>query len=330
MGPVSPYQVMRRVWVGDCACSVLPVYLPILVFLNGSSWKMGRLSEPFVIMFTLVSTVSLSSTKGEDEATIPGDDWLDPFDMIHYENMPRERQARPQKTESRVPLQCDTPYFKKLARAILENLEERGEHEVMVKATKEETGTLRRFVDSEKGNAQDVCEVMTNILSNFKTQYVPPISSYWDLSMFSYVTKEAVVALAFLVVSLAVVIAFEARTRWSWRTQFWSILFLGFAISVPWEWYHLYRKRFASKQAKMQKDIPKHCQHDHELNPWESLVLWVKSAVTFSDDACTEYQRTLLVDPIWEVSPLKVSYNLLNHSLLSRLLCFRETMAAVQ
>lgn len=102
-------------------------------------------------------------------------------------------------------------------------------------------------------------------------------------------------------------IVFETRTRLTWRTQFWGVLFLCFIVSIPWEWYRLYRKAFASKQAQMEKEIPKHCRPDHELRPLESFSLWLRNSFTFTDDACVKYQEMLLVDPIWEISPSRVS-----------------------
>ena len=204
---------------------------------------------------------------------------------------------------------CDTPYFKKLARTILGHIEDYGSYEVKVTASEDDSSTLEKFVSSDKGNVQDVSEVIIGILTNFKSHQDVFGFSKWDTSTLSYLTREAILlSVAFILVICAVVI-FEMRTNLSWRSQLWLVLLVSFIISIPWEWYRLYRKAFASKQAQMAKanEIPKGCLPDHELRPWESFKLWFSSSFTFSDDICTRYQETLLVDPFWEVSPSKVS-----------------------
>ena len=203
---------------------------------------------------------------------------------------------------------CDTPYFKKLARTILGHIEDYRSYEVTVTVSKDDSLTLEKFVSSDKGNVQDVSEVIIGIVTNFKSHEVFGFSK-WDTSTLSYLTREAILlSVAFILVICAVVI-FEMRTSLSWQSQMWLVLLVSFIVSIPWEWYHLYRKAFASKQAQMAKanEIPKGCLPDHELRPWESFKLWFSSSFTFSDDICTRYQETLLVDPFWEVSPSKVS-----------------------
>lgn len=192
-------------------------------------------------------------------------------------------------------------------RSILGNLEDRGDHEVTVTASKDDIATLEKFVKSGDGNVQDVCEVIIGIVSNFKGKDSLYDFSQWDNSSLSYVTKEAVLILASLVFVVCAAVVFEMHTKLTWRMQLWRVLFLCFIVSIPWEWYHLYRKAFASKQAQMQTDIPKQCRPDHELQPLESLMLWFRNSFTFSDDVCVKYQETLLVDPFWEISPSKVS-----------------------
>ena len=226
------------------------------------------------------------------------------------EKMPSSCPACAEKTVANASpsASCDTPYFKKLARTILEHVKDYGSYEVTVTASKDDSLTLEKFVLSDKGNVQDVSEVITGILTKFKSHDGFDFHK-WDTSTLHYLTREAILlSVAFILIICAVVI-FEMRTNLSWRSQMWLVLLVSFIVSIPWEWYHLYRKAFASKQAQMAKanEIPRHCLPDHELRPWESFKLWFSSSFTFSDDICTRYQETLLVDPFWEVSPSKVS-----------------------
>ena len=202
---------------------------------------------------------------------------------------------------------CDTPYFKKLARTILGHIEDYGSYEVTVTASEDDSSTLEKFVSSDKGNVQDVSEVIIGILTNFKSH--EDCCSKCDISILSYLTGEAILLSVAVILVICAVVIFEMRTNLSWRSQLWLVLLVSFIVSIPWEWYRLYRKAFASKQAQMARanEIPKGCLPDHELHPWESFKLWFSSSFTFSDDICTRYQETLLVDPFWEVSPSKVS-----------------------
>ncbi|KAL9950481.1 hypothetical protein ACROYT_G042979 [Oculina patagonica] len=306
-----------------------------------------KASALLLISFTCLGRLSLAKEGkyNEAEQALPSQEWLDPWDMIHYdatvqsldrtgftsgsaketmhkqsdyerlqaklsqchkdlEQSPVQCQACAEKTNANAS-PCDTPYFKKIVRSILGNLEERGDHDIVVTASKDDVATLEKFVKSDDGNVQDVCEVVIGIVSNFKGKDDLYDFSQWDNSTLSYVTKEAILIFASLILVMCAAIVFETRTKLTWRTQLWGVLFLCFIVSIPWEWFHLYRKAFAAKQAKMEKDIPKECRSDHELRPLESLMLWFRNSFTFSDDRCVKYQEMLLVDPIWEISPSK-------------------------
>lgn len=226
-------------------------------------------------------------------------------------NVPQQCQPCSEKTVVNAS-PCDTPYFKKVARSILGNIEDYGDHEVIITASKDNVATLEKFVTSGDGNVQDVCEVTIGVISNFKTKGYLYEFGQWDTPPFGFLTKEALLILAAIFFVICAAVIFERRTNLTWQSQFWFVIFLSFVISIPWEWYHLYRRAFASKQAQMAKDIPKQCQPDHELQPLESFRLWLRNSFTFSDDLCVKYQEMLLVDPAWEVSPSKVSLYTLN------------------
>ncbi|CAH3166543.1 unnamed protein product [Porites evermanni] len=298
---------------------------------------------------TLLGGSALVKADIDAGKTPPMEEWVNPGDMINYDtdSKVREREARHQigrvgisvKTDcgslqaellqceqdlKKMPSSCpscaektaanaspsqpcDTPYFKKLARTILGHIEDYGSYEVTVTASKDDSSTLEKFVSSDKGNVQDVSEVIIGILTNFKSH--EDCCSKCDISILSYLTGEAILLSVAVILVICAVVIFEMRTNLSWRSQLWLVLLVSFIVSIPWEWYRLYRKAFASKQAQMARanEIPKGCLPDHELHPWESFKLWFSSSFTFSDDICTRYQETLLVDPFWEVSPSKVS-----------------------
>ena len=202
---------------------------------------------------------------------------------------------------------CDTPYFKKVARILLGNIKDYGAHEVIITASEDDAASLEKFVISGDGNVHDVCEVIMGVISNFKGKDDIFDFSNWGTSHFFFTSEALLFVAAFILVICAAVI-FEKHTNLTWRSQLWLVLFWCFVISIPWEWYHLYRKSFATKQAEMEKDIPKECRPDNEVHPFDYFKLWFTNTFTFSPDPCVKYQETLLVDPMWEVSPSRVSF----------------------
>ncbi|XP_047231802.1 chloride channel CLIC-like protein 1 [Girardinichthys multiradiatus] len=82
----------------------------------------------------------------------------------------------------------------------------------------------------------------------------------------------------------------------------------SFFVSIPWNWFYLYKKAYAKHQYKFMKleKIFPHCMGLKESSLMDSLKDWYRNTFTFQDDPCEEYQKLLSIDPIFEVSPLKV------------------------
>ena len=196
---------------------------------------------------------------------------------------------------------CDTPYFKKVARILLNNIEKKGQHGVFVTASQDDVTTLEKFVSSSDGNVQDVCEIISHIFEG-----KDDLSGFsWKDALFDFKPHLLVFGLIFLIL---LVIYFERHTNLTWTSQFWLVFMWCFIISIPWEWYHLYRKSFAAKQAELEKEMPKECRPAGKMQPFDYLIGWLQNTVTFRRDACVQYYETFLVDPMWEVSPSRVSF----------------------
>ena len=67
----------------------------------------------------------------------------------------------------------------------------------------------------------------------------------------------------------------------------------------------MYRVELSKKTSIIIQDIPDECL-PKDLTPWKSISLYFRNTFTFGDDKCVKYQESLLVDPLWEVSPLQV------------------------
>ena len=203
---------------------------------------------------------------------------------------------------------CDTPYFKQLARRLLESIEKHGDHDVVVKLSHDGLETLKNFVNSEKGNVQDASEVIFNVLSNVKVPSFEVQKSPWQF-LWQFLNRAVIGIILLAIIAFGSLIVLQIKVNISWRRQAGSMFIACFLLSIPWEWFRLYRIEFANKQAQILKDVPKHCQPDHTLSFAESLKLWGTYMFTVSDDACAKYQEAFLVDPLWEVTPARVGKN---------------------
>ena len=75
----------------------------------------------------------------------------------------------------------------------------------------------------------------------------------------------------------------------------------------------MYKVALAEKTANIMKlpTPPEQCSPIGKLSELDALLIWVKDRFTFADDECVKYHENLLVDPLWEVSPIVVSAFLL-------------------
>ena len=67
----------------------------------------------------------------------------------------------------------------------------------------------------------------------------------------------------------------------------------------------MYKSALSKKTAASLKDIPPECS-PNKMTAWSSIRLWLKDHFSTESDQCAIYHEAILVDPIWEVSPLMV------------------------
>ena len=65
---------------------------------------------------------------------------------------------------------------------------------------------------------------------------------------------------------------------------------------------HVLQIELAQRQAKAIQDMPAECKPE-EQGMWVLL----KSAFSVNVDKCAKYHEQMMVDPIWEVAPTRVS-----------------------
>ena len=67
----------------------------------------------------------------------------------------------------------------------------------------------------------------------------------------------------------------------------------------------MYQSALSKKTANYLKEIPPGC-FPNEMTAWNSIRLWLKDYFSTESDQCALYHNAIIVDPIWEVSPLMV------------------------
>ncbi|XP_041646660.1 chloride channel CLIC-like protein 1 [Cheilinus undulatus] len=89
--------------------------------------------------------------------------------------------------------------------------------------------------------------------------------------------------------------------------QFRRMLFVGFIVSIFWNWLYLYKIEFAKHQnnlVKANSDYEK-CTGMKSIDWRDSLKEWYRSTWTLQDDPCKKYYEVLMVDPLLLVPPTK-------------------------
>ncbi|XP_070535005.1 uncharacterized protein [Ptychodera flava] len=96
----------------------------------------------------------------------------------------------------------------------------------------------------------------------------------------------------------------EAHTRLFYAVKFAFIIVMSVTLtSVPWEWIRMYQIEVAKRTAILYQDFPAECTPQN-MSWMQSLKAWFSWCFTWGHDPCYQYHHALLVNPIWEVTPL--------------------------
>lgn len=93
------------------------------------------------------------------------------------------------------------------------------------------------------------------------------------------------------------------------------LMFFGFLLSLPWEFIRLYQTVVAEKVTHTTWGIPAECVPE-KTSVIQSVKSWLRWQFSWSTDPCLQYQKALLVDPIWQVSPLRVLSSAFSHCIV--------------
>ncbi|EDO45108.1 predicted protein [Nematostella vectensis] len=281
-----------------------------------------------LLVFTVLICSGMCDVEVEDKS-VPVEEWIDPDNMVleplvqkrlktsqpHVENSDGTKlsqlkaqledcsqklyHANQQLKMKGVTTVCDLPHLKQLVRALLSSVYDL--HPIVTLEIKDkDRKSLEKFLLG-KANEHDTSELLLRIINTKVPSSTLNKKTYEIFN--AYMTKGNILGITFIFVLLSCIIAFELMTSLSAYQQFLYLMVTFFMLSIPWEWFRLYKVAFVTKQVELMKKMPKHCKPDHELGVFESISIWWQGSFTFSDDTCTKYQEALLVDPLWEVTP---------------------------
>ncbi len=169
--------------------------------------------------------------------------------------------------------------------------------QLTVTLSSEDLIKLRRFVLTDEGDVEE----MQRILSASYSIGRPSCLGGWrwpDLA--ALFRHESFVVCQIVAVSLCVALAL-------WRkVKVWRVVVALAVASVAWTWVHLYKVALSRKQATLRKlgAVPQGCLV--EKQGWWGAVLGALGMAAAKDKRCEAYYEALMVDPFWEVTPLKV------------------------
>ncbi|XP_069808395.1 chloride channel CLIC-like protein 1 isoform X1 [Dendropsophus ebraccatus] len=89
----------------------------------------------------------------------------------------------------------------------------------------------------------------------------------------------------------------------TWHYHLVLLLILCLFVSIPWEWVRLYQIEVAKKATILSEGYARSC-YQQDLSFWETLKIWLSWNFSWDRDSCESYYKALMVDPLWEVTPL--------------------------
>ncbi|XP_071141683.1 uncharacterized protein [Mytilus edulis] len=101
----------------------------------------------------------------------------------------------------------------------------------------------------------------------------------------------------------------------SFKKIFFLIIFVMFLISIPIEYVRLFQMEAAKRMTVMGKGVPSEC-YPEQMTITESVRYWMVSQLSWQHDPCEKYHTAILVDPLWEITPLMVLSSVITRSLL--------------
>jgi len=180
--------------------------------------------------------------------------------------------------------------------------EDQPEVQMTISLSADELVALRRFLLTDEGQSEQIQGILATSMRPLEAK-----------DFLSSVGDEATVIVLVSIVAVCV-----CYVLWK-GVPMWHLAVLVAVTSVAWQWVHLYKLALAKKRAKMAKlaDVPSSCMIGKK--GWLEALTDVIGIGTNADAKCEAYYETLLVDPLWEVTPLRAITETASHMVLKPL-----------
>lgn len=157
---------------------------------------------------------------------------------------------------------------------------------------------LKDYVDQKQNSTAEVHSILSSMLRNFRW-----VSCFVDIVEESSLWQQSKEWLWIV----TQVVALTSCTVWMFlhvqRSPWWILTWLvtsSFVVSVPWTWWHLYKKEIAKRHAEALQSIPESCWSDQK-SLWSFLTSWFWNR----NSECVKRFEAMEIDPLWEVPPTK-------------------------
>eukprot|EP00112_Aurelia_sp_Birch-Aquarium-sp1_P023553 Seg706.6 transcript_id=Seg706.6/GoldUCD/mRNA.D3Y31 product="Chloride channel CLIC-like protein 1" protein_id=Seg706.6/GoldUCD/D3Y31 len=221
-----------------------------------------------------------------------------------------ERMVQIALNESQNKIQADKPYMKQVHRSFMAAVNSSGGSSMEVSMItfqlhKKDIELMQECLDDKK-DVEDCIYIYLKIFKTGSTE-MPSTSMTRVLQILERVRLDyvAYLLIAFLSCSLTLYTAVKLiSSRHTPLGLIVIICLLCFAVSVPWEWMRMYKAQVAKKtEAKLA--VPEHC-HGDKMSYVSVVQWWWRDTFSFSDSACADYYKAMIVEPFWEVTPGQV------------------------
>ncbi|XP_074642345.1 chloride channel CLIC-like protein 1 [Tubulanus polymorphus] len=226
--------------------------------------------------------------------------------------LPSEQISATEKVEKVCPaVVSDRPFYKQHIRSLLthftkkldsENSQEEMSYELIVTLSKSDFNILQSFVNKESVSIQDVNSVLGQMIRRSKPLEEVFVSRWTFEDIFFGIQYKLAKEIMMIMILVITTICIGTRVQVSWRRLFGHIVMVCFIISIPWNWFHLYKVAVAKRQSEVIKGIPEECRPS-DMSWQKSILGYFDSFITVKKGTCAEYHEKLQVDPFWEVSP---------------------------
>ncbi|ELU06457.1 hypothetical protein CAPTEDRAFT_228306 [Capitella teleta] len=173
-------------------------------------------------------------------------------------------------------------------------------YQMSIKVTRDDLKLLSGFSQGEKIRVQEAHGILSQMVLQVEQMNLSNNPSL-RLSWREEVGHWALIALQVTgSVSAVLLIVWLGSTLRVSLVLFIRLTVMALLMTIPWTWWHLYLEEIAKRHSDVMKEVPLACR-DVEV----SWFRWLSSLYTIRTDECYEFQRNLLVDPMWDVPPTK-------------------------